>query len=450
MKIHLIAIGGAVMHNLALELQELGCQVTGSDDQIWDPTKSRLANAGLLPSQMGWFPEKITQDMDMVILGMHAKSDNPELLQAKNLNIKILSFPEFIFEHAQHKQRIVVAGSHGKTTTTAILLHVLKENQIKFDYLVGSSVSGFSNMVHLSKEAPILVAEGDEYLASPLLPVPKFLVYQPHIVVLTGIAWDHINVFESEEVYYQQFEKLLLLLPKAGTVIYNSEDSKVVNLVSRCVKPDIHYAIPYETAMFKYKSTYTEYRLAGEKGTTQLFGKHNFSNISAAWQVCRILGLSATQFIQPMINFQSPDKRMQTTVTEKNGILIQDFAHAPSKAKATVEAVSSRFEKKEVIACLELHTFSSLNTQFLPQYADSLSAAKQKIIFVNDQIVEKKGLSRLNDEVIQQAFQDNNITILRTKQALIETLKPMTNQKTVLLMMSSGDFGGLKLTDLVS
>ena len=197
MNVHLIAIGGSAMHNMAIAMHKKGFNVTGSDDEIFEPSKTRLAKLNLLPAKEGWDTNNIHKGIDAVILGMHARADNPELLKAQELGLKIYSYPEYIYEQTKDKTRIVIGGSHGKTSITAMILHVLNYHKVDCDYMVGAQLDGFDTMVKLTKEAKIAVIEGDEYLSSPIDRRPKFHLYKPNIAILSGIAWDHINVFPT-------------------------------------------------------------------------------------------------------------------------------------------------------------------------------------------------------------------------------------------------------------
>ena len=448
MKIHLVAIGGSAMHNLAIALKRNGNIVTGSDDEIYEPSRTRLAEAGLLPESYGWFPEKIDASTDIVIVGMHAKKDNPELERANQLNIQICSYPEFIFRMSNNKQRIVIAGSHGKTTITSMILHVLRVTNRSFDYLVGAQVQGFETMVRLSEEAPVMVVEGDEYLASPLDLRPKFLIYKPHIVVISGIAWDHVNVFPEEKDYVEQFVKLVQGMDKAGMIIYNDEDKYCKAIVKKYSRPDLHYLYPYSTLVYKPVNEKLEVKLEGERITVEVFGKHNVQNLHAAWKACRLLGVDIHEFSTAMMSFRGAQYRLEKVFEDTRTTIFRDFAHAPSKVKATVEAILEVYDKKQVLACLELHTFSSLNAEFLPQYKKVFKGLKKKIVFVNRHTLESKKMKPLTREDIISAFEDKEIVFIEYIEDLIKALHALRFPKTVFLMMSSGNFGGLDLKSL--
>jgi UDP-N-acetylmuramate: L-alanyl-gamma-D-glutamyl-meso-diaminopimelate ligase len=448
MRIHLIAIGGSAMHNLALALHQMGHIVTGSDDEIFEPSKSRLESAGLLPSESGWFPEKITSDIEVIVVGMHAREDNPELLKANELRIKTVSYPQFIYEHSRNKHRIVICGSHGKTTITSMIMHVMRAAGRKFDYLVGAQVEGFDTMVRLSDDAPTLIVEGDEYLAAPIQRVPKFLVYQPHMVVISGISWDHINVFPTEEQYVDQFALLLKRLDKAGMVIYNEDDVAVRSLVKKNTQAESHYLYPYSTPAVRKRDFSFEVKIENQKGVVPFFGKHNFSNMAAAWQVMKLLAMNPKTFLHHMSSFRGAAFRLQKIYEDDKNVVIKDFAHSPSKVKASVAAVAEVYDKKQIIACLELHTFSSLNKEFLKQYKKTLKAIRKKVVFVNEHTIRMKNMLPITREEIIQAFEDKDIQFVTTREELIRVLGVMHGLKNVFLMMSSGNFGGLDLAQL--
>ncbi|MCS6904393.1 MAG: Mur ligase family protein [Bacteroidia bacterium] len=449
-KIHFIAIGGSVMHSLALELKAQGWKVTGSDDEIREPARQKLAEAGLLPSYEGWNPQIITPDLDAVILGMHARSDNPELLAAQKLGLPIYSFPEFIRHQSQNKQRIVIAGSHGKTTITAMIMHVLRSLKYDFSYLVGAPVKGFEKNVHLGKDDPILLVEGDEYLASVLDPRPKFLLYQPHLVVITGIAWDHVNVFPTVQSYNEQFVQLVKSLPKAGVCIYNREDKTVKEIVLKNYNKETQYLYPYSTPPYRVRNQRAIIKLEHIKFPLKIFGKHNASNVAAAWQVCKLLGVEIQEFAKVIAQFEGAGMRLQKVFESENLIIIRDFAHAPSKVKASVDAVLQFYKNFNVIACLELHTFSSLNKSFINQYRNALKKVKNKIVLVNPNVLLLKKLPSLTRQDIQKAFNDKNLLFTQTGRELKEFIQKMIKGKSVVLLMSSGDLDGLDPTTLSS
>ncbi|HKK68858.1 MAG TPA: Mur ligase family protein, partial [Bacteroidales bacterium] len=372
MKIHFIAIGGAAMHNLAIALKEKGYMVSGSDDEVFEPSRSRLKKHGILPEKNGWFPEKIDAGIDAVILGMHARKDNPELKKALDAGVKVYSYPEYLYEQTKYKKRLVIAGSHGKTTITSMVMHVLRKQNIRFDYMVGANIEGFDTMAGLSDEAEIAVFEGDEYLSSPIDPQPKFLWYKPHAAVITGIAWDHANVFPDEHVYTQQFETFINSIMPAGNLYYYQEDKHLPlrvekNRNSICSQG---YSAPEYTTEDERVVVFYD----GNKYPVSVFGKHNMENLEAARLLCQDAGVKAEEFYRALEDFKGAARRLQRLAENKNSAVFLDFAHAPSKVKATCRALKEQYPDRKLIACLELHTFSSLNQNFLPQYAGSLES----------------------------------------------------------------------------
>ncbi len=450
MKYHLIAIGGSIMHNLAIELKGLGNHVTGSDDIIQEPALSRLKKHNLLPEELGWFPNKITNDIDIVIVGNHAKVDNPELLKAKELNLKIYSFPEFIYQHASQKQRIVVAGSHGKTTVTSMILHVLKQLNYPTDYLVGAQLEDFDTMVKLS-DAPVFVMEGDEYLTAPFDPRPKFLVYKPHLLVLTGIAWDHINVFPTEEIYLQQFDLLLKSLEKATHIVYNDLDKTVKTLIKPYQKIESLYFIPYKPLLVKKDKNQNYLQLENLLAPIQFFGEHNYANVSAAWEVCKLLAITPQEFLTAISSFKGAAKRLEILYQDQWNTIISDFAHSPSKVKASLDAVKKHFfsKKTSIIACLELHTFSSLNKNFMKNYKGVFKGFTKKIIFIDQLIVQNKNMILPTPEEVRDALGDKDIQVVYDRENLEKAILAWRTDINVFLFMSSGNFGGLDFLKLV-
>ncbi|MEM8528852.1 MAG: Mur ligase family protein [Bacteroidota bacterium] len=447
MRIHFIAIGGAVMHNLALTLHENGHHVTGSDDEIYNPSRSRLEKYGLLPEKMSWHPERITEDLDIVILGMHARKDNPELEKAQELGLPIYSYPAYIYEHSKNKKRVVVAGSHGKTTTTSMILHVLKYHQVDFDYLVGAQIEGFKLMARLS-DAPIIVMEGDEYPSSPTDLRPKIHHYSPHLAVITGIAWDHMNVFPTFENYKGQFEQFLGMMEEGGKLYYYDSDEHLQEMLEGKKTP--FGAIPYRA--FKSKIEDGQTSIQREDGTStplQIFGTHNLSNLKAAFHICHDLGISETQFFEAITSFKGAAKRLQLLREEEQMVAYLDFAHAPSKVEATIKALKAQFPERELVACLELHTFSSLNKAFLPQYAQTMNAADRALVFFSEHTLEMKRLPKITKEEVAAAFQHSNIQVFTESENLQEVLLKIQWNNKNLLMMSSGTFGGVKYRDFV-
>lgn len=446
-KIHFIAIGGSAMHNLALALQNKGYLVSGSDDEIYEPSRSRLEQAGLLPSQIGWFPEKIDKSLEAVIVGMHARKDNPELMRARELEIPVYSYAEYVYLQSIDKQRVVIAGSHGKTTITAMVMHVLAYHKRKFDYLVGAKVEGFEVMVKLSDDAPLIIIEGDEYPAAPTAPKPKFSYYKHHIGLMSGVAWDHINVYETENDYVRQFEKFADATPKGGALIYDSDDY-MANFLCEKERADVAN-IPYQAHPSKIVNG-NVFLLTKDKQEipVQVFGEHNMKNISGAKAVCERLYINETKFYEAIKSFKGAANRLETLAQNTNTHIFKDFAHAPSKVKATTRAVKSLYPQRRLVACLELHTFSSLNQSFLPHYKDTLNAADVAIVYFNPHTIAHKKLPPLSHEDIKQGFGKADLQVFDDSTALQAYLKEFNYQNTNLLLMSSGNFDNLPLKNL--
>jgi len=446
LRIHFVAIGGAAMHNLAIALHKKGYNVTGSDDEIFDPACANLAKHGLLPEEFGWYPDHITKELDAVILGMHARADNPELIRAKELGIRIFSYPEFLYDQTQDKTRVVIGGSHGKTTVTSMILFVLKKMQVNFDYMVGAQVEGFDTMVGLSDNSRIAIFEGDEYLTSPIDPRPKFHLYRPHIAVVTGIAWDHINVFPTFDNYVEQFTLFSKKIERDGKFIYFEEDPNLLKIAEN-LREDLT-AIPYKA----HPNHITEGKsfLETKYGDfpLRIFGKHNLENIQAAHMVCRQLGISDKDFYTSISEFKGAAKRLQILNESEDCTIFQDFAHSPSKLKATVSAVKEQYPKRDLIACMELHTFSSLTADFLPEYKDSMKDADEAYVYFNPKTIEHKHLASITPEQVAEAFGGKNIEIFTDSNLLLKKLHSLTYQNKNLLMMSSGNFDGINLKAL--
>lgn len=445
-RVHFIAIGGAAMHNLAIAISKKNnFLVTGSDDEIFEPSYSRLKTNDLLPDKMGWFPDRIHKGLSAVILGMHATEDNPELLRAKELGVKIFSFPEYLFQQTRSKTRIVVGGSHGKTTTTAMILFVLKQLKIDADYMVGAQIEGFENMVKLSYEARIAVFEGDEYLTSPIDRRPKFHLYKPHVAVLTGIAWDHINVFPTFSVYVEQFRQFTELMEVQGRLIYFDGDENL-NKIASNLRRDI-VSFPYNTPKHEVRNGVTY--LITKKGDVSLkvFGEHNLQNIEAARFACRQIGVTDDQFYSAITNFPGASNRLQKIAETKSAVAFKDFAHSPSKLKATVHAVKLQYADRKLVACMELHTFSSLTEEFLPQYAGSMSEADVAYVYYNPETLKHKQLKEISPEQVKIAFGGNNVEVFTDAQLLQNKLKTLNYDNSALLLMTSGNFSGLDLVE---
>ncbi len=443
MNIHLISIGGSVMHQLAIALKRKGYQISGSDDEIFEPARTNLEKEGILPAVIGWNPEKISTELDAVILGMHAKADNPELLKAKELNIPIYSFPEYIYKESLNKTRIVVGGSHGKTTTTSMIMHVLKHAGKDFDYLVGARLEGFDQSVKVT-DAAYIVCEGDEYPASIVEKRPKFHFLFPHIAVLTGIAWDHINIFPTFENYVAQFQILIGKIKSGGHLIYNETDDVLNDLVKKTRRDDLYYH-PYSVPPHTITAGKTTMSIEGAEVPLKVFGNHNLMNAQAAWLVCKQLTISATQFGNAIRSFTGAAKRLELVAQNDSTIIYKDFAHAPSKVKATMEAVKAQFPGKKLVAVLELHTYSSLNETFMQEYKDVMAPADEAAVFFSKHALELKRLPELKKEVVQQGFHSSNLTICNTKEELEKWLNDQKFANTVLLFMSSGNYDGLNI-----
>jgi UDP-N-acetylmuramate: L-alanyl-gamma-D-glutamyl-meso-diaminopimelate ligase len=447
-RVHFIAIGGAVMHNLAIALQKKGYKVTGSDDEIFEPSKSRLAAYGLLPQQFGWDPSRINTDIDTVILGMHAKADNPELIRAKELGLKIMSFPEYLYEQTKNKKRIVVAGSHGKTTTTAMIMHVLRESGKKFDYMVGSSVDGYETMTGLSEDSEIAVFEGDEYLTSPLDRRPKFHLYMPDVAVITGIAWDHMNVFPTFNNYIQQFMIFAGMISQGGTFIFFSEDPELKKIAEN-VRADIR-KIPYAT--HGYFQNKTGFYAATHNRVVPLliFGEHNLQNLAAAKEACVAAGISEDLFYTAIQTFSGTARRLQKILENDRGTVYLDFAHAPSKVRATISAVAERYPGREIVACLELHTYSSLNAEFLEQYAGTMDRAGVPFVYFNPHAVQMKKLEMISPEMIMTSFSNRALKVFDDSASMFSEVRRLKLKHPVYLLMSSGDFDETDIPGLAS
>lgn len=444
-RIHFIAIGGSVMHNLAIALKNQGHTVTGSDDEIFEPSRSALDKNGLLPKSEGWNPTLLDNSIDAVILGMHAKKDNPELLKAQQLGLKIYSFPEYIYNHSVDKQRVIIAGSHGKTTITGIVVHVLNFYNRSFDYVIGARIKGVDNPVKLS-DAPLIVIEGDEYLCSALDPTPKFLRYQHHIGLISGVAWDHANVFPTEEEYLKQFDKFADQTPKSGILIFCDSDP-MVSVVGNKQRADV-ISVPYKAHSHALENG-QEYLTNGkERIPIKIFGNHNLQNINGAKELLKKIGISSEQFYKAISSFEGAAGRLEKVKESRSTVVFKDYAHAPSKVKASVRAVKELYPTRDVVACLELHTFSSLNKSYLPQYKDSLKGINQAIVFFNPEKVKAKNLEPLTEADIKAAFGSNNLTVFDDAAKLEAFLAAQPWDNKNLLMMSSGNFAGFNIQTL--
>lgn len=446
MRVHFIAIGGSAMHNLAIALHRKGYIITGSDDEIFDPAKSRLEKLGMLPDEIGWFPSRISNELDAVILGMHAKEDNPELQKARELGLKIYSYPEFLYEQAKDKTRVVIGGSHGKTTITAMILHVLKETGVDADYMVGAQLEGFDVMVKLSHEAKFMVIEGDEYLTSALDKRPKFHVYQPDIALISGIAWDHVNVFPTLDFYIEQFRIFTKMIPAGGSLVYCAED-EIVKQVSQSAGEGVILK-PYFFSEFYVQNGITFISHENNKTELKIFGRHNMQNLEGARLVCESIGVSSQDFYKAIASFSGASKRLELIAKDETRAIYKDFAHSPSKLKATINAVKEQFPQRKLIACMELHTYSSLNTEFMKEYRNTMNQADVAIVFYSKHALEIKRLPLFTVEEVKGAFANENLHVLNNSQELQTLLESAFTNESSLLMMSSGNFDGLKL-DLI-
>ncbi|HYK76693.1 MAG TPA: Mur ligase family protein [Daejeonella sp.] len=446
MRVHFIAVGGSAMHNLAIALKKKGYQVSGSDDVIFEPSKSRLAKYGILPEQQGWDPARIDKDIDAVILGMHAREDNPELLEAQKLGLKIYSYPEYIYEQSKDKLRIVIGGSHGKTTITSMILHVLNYYGRNFDYLVGAQLEGFETMVKITQDAPIIVIEGDEYLASPIDRRPKFHLYQANVAVLSGIAWDHINVFPTFDNYLEQFQVFLQTIKPGGTIIYCEDDPVLKDMV--CHSDLELHKKPYSVPSYKIDKGVTKLLNFGQETPLRIFGTHNLLNLNAAWLVLQELGFSYEEFLNAIKTFKGAARRLELLGKNDDTAIYKDFAHSPSKLKATIQAVKNQFPDRELVAVIELHTFSSLNKNFLEEYAGTMEEADDAIVFIDKTIFLQKRLEPYEESFVKKAFADENVKFFNNVEILERFLSYLNYKGKNLLLMSSGNFGGMDLKKL--
>ena len=445
MNVHFIAIGGSAMHNLAIALSRKGINVTGSDDEIFEPSKTRLEKQGILPKSIGWNSKLITIDLDAVILGMHAREDNPELLKAKELNIPIFSYPEYLFEQSKDKIRVVIGGSHGKTTITSMILHVINELGLNVDYMVGAQLEGYDCMVKLTEDAPIMLLEGDEYLSSPIDRRPKFHLYKPNIAILSGIAWDHINVFPTFDNYVEQFDIFCQQIENDGVLIYNTEDIEVEKLGNKytgSIK-----TIGYQTPNYDVTETGTRLYFDKKYYDLQIFGGHNLQNLMGAMRVGEAIGINPHTFFQAITSFTGAGKRLQKVVENKSFTMFKDFAHSPSKLKATTTAVKEQFKNRKVIACMELHTFSSLKKEFLPHYKETMDKADEALVYFNHEVVKHKKLDPITEEMVLDAF-GGKVKVMSQTSDVLNYIKNKNWNDSVLLMMSSGTFDGINYEKL--
>ena len=446
MRTHFIAIGGAAMHNLALALHNKGYQVTGSDDAIFEPSKSRLENKGLLPKEFGWFPIKITSNIEAIILGMHAKADNPELLKAQELGLKIYSYPEFLYEQSKNKTRVVIGGSHGKTTITSMILHVMHYHNIEVDYMVGAQLEGFETMVHLTHENDFIVLEGDEYLSSPIDRRPKFHLYQPNIALLSGIAWDHINVFPTFENYVEQFEIFVNQITKGGILVYNEEDETVKKVAEETT--NTIRRLPYQTPSYRVEDGTTLLDTPEGPMPIEVFGAHNLNNLAGAKWICQNMGVDEADFYQAIASFKGASKRLEKIAEGKGKVAYKDFAHSPSKVSATTTAVKAQYPNRKLVACLELHTYSSLNAEFLKEYEGALDAADVAVVFYSPDAVKIKQLEEVSYDQIASSFKRDDLIIYTNPAEFKDFLFNYDLDNSALLLMSSGNYGGLNFDEV--
>jgi len=446
MNIHFISVGGSAMHNLAIALSKKGFTITGSDDLIHEPSKSRLKKHGLLPNDFGWFPEKIASDLDVIILGMHAKKDNPELLKAQELGLKIYSYPEFLFEQSKDKTRVVIGGSHGKTTITAMILHVMHYHDKEVDFMVGAQLEGFETMVHLTEENDFMLLEGDEYLSSPIDRRPKFHLYKPNIALLSGIAWDHINVFPTFENYLEQFKIFIDLITNGGILVYNDEDVIVKQLVEESTSTIKKYS--YKTPGYFIQNGITYLQTEEGDLPLEIFGKHNLQNLAGAKWICQHMGIDEDDFYEAIVSFKGASKRLEKIAENNSTVIFKDFAHSPSKVTATTKAVKEQYSERTILACLELHTYSSLNAKFLSEYKGALDSADKAVVFYSPNAVKIKQLDEVTKEQIANAFEREDLIIYTNPQEFKEFLFSQNLKNTALLLMSSGNYGGLDFDEV--
>jgi len=446
MRVHFIAIGGSVMHNLAIALANKGYLVSGSDDYIYEPSRTNLANKGLLPEKLGWHPENITEDINAIVLGMHAKADNPELLRAQELGLQIYSYPAYIYEQSKDKTRVVIGGSHGKTTITSMVMHILKTVGRDFDYVVGAKLEGFDTMVKITQDAPLIVIEGDEYLASAIDRQPKFLLYHANIALISGIAWDHINVFPTYDEYVRQFELFIESIEHKGTLVYNKDDKEVQKLVSNNNSNINKHG--YKLPVFTINKGISYLKTTKGDVQLQVFGKHNLSNLSGAFTVCEWLGISKEDCYRAIGTFKGAARRLEYVADAAGSVVYKDFAHSPSKVKASIDAVKEQYPEAKLVAIVELHTFSSLNEAFLQEYRHTMDHADEAVIFIDENSFRQKNMKPIHEETIKRAFGRDDAIYFNDARLLEAYIADMESKGKNLLFMSSGNFGGLNLVNL--
>ncbi len=446
MKVHFIAIGGSAMHNLAIALHNKGYLVTGSDDVIFEPSKSRLKNKGLLPETFGWFTNKIHTDIDAVVLGMHAKADNPELLKAQELGLKIYSYPEFLYEQSKHKTRVVIGGSHGKTTITSMILHVMNYHDKDVDFMVGAQLEGFDVMVKLTETNDFIVLEGDEYLSSAIDRRPKFHLYKPNIALLSGIAWDHINVFPTYENYLEQFKIFVNSITNGGSISYNEDDADLKHLIEN--SENLIRKFPYTTPNYRIENGETLIETPEGDMPIEVFGAHNLNNLAGAKWICQHMGIDEDDFYQAISTFKGASKRLEKIAENTTSVAYKDFAHSPSKVSATTQAVKEQYPNKTLFACLELHTYSSLNATFLNEYQNALNKADIAVVFYSPNAVKIKSLEEVSEQQIKNAFKRDDLIVYTNPDEFKQFLFQQKFDNTALLLMSSGNYGGLDFNDI--
>jgi UDP-N-acetylmuramate: L-alanyl-gamma-D-glutamyl-meso-diaminopimelate ligase len=440
MNVHFIAIGGSAMHNLAIALSRKGADVTGSDDEIFEPSRTRLEKQGILPLSIGWDAKRISSELNAVIVGMHAREDNPELIKAKELNIPIYSYPEYLFEQSKNKTRVVIGGSHGKTTITSMLLHVVNELGMNVDYMVGAQLEGYDCMVKLTEDAPVMILEGDEYLSSPIDRRPKFHLYRPNLAIISGIAWDHINVFPTFDNYVDQFDIFCSLIEPNGTLIYNTEDEEV-NKLGEKYAASLN-AIPYKTPTYEVAENGTRLFFDDEIFNLKIFGGHNLQNLMGAMRLGEAIGIEPKEFFRAVQSFTGAGKRLQKVAEKGAFTMFKDFAHSPSKLKATTKAVKEQFAERHVVACMELHTFSSLKKAFLPHYKDAMKMADEAVVYFSPEVVKHKKLDPISKELVAEGF-GGNVVVMNETEEVLQFIRSKKWNNSVLLMMSSGNFDGI-------
>ena len=440
MNVHFIAIGGSAMHNLAIALSRKGANVTGSDDEIFEPSRTRLEKQGILPASIGWDATRISSELDAVILGMHAREDNPELIKAKELSIPIYSYPEYLYEQSKNKTRVVIGGSHGKTTITSMLLHVINELGMNVDYMVGAQLEGYDCMVKLTEDAPVMILEGDEYLSSPIDRRPKFHLYRPNVAIISGIAWDHINVFPTFDNYVEQFDIFCSLIEPNGTLIYNTEDEEVNKLGEKYAST--LKAIPYKTPTYEVAEDGTRLFFDDEIFNLKIFGGHNLQNLMGAMRLGEAIGIEPKVFFRAVQSFTGAGKRLQKVAEKGAFTMFKDFAHSPSKLKATTKAVKEQFAERHVVACMELHTFSSLKKEFLPHYKDAMKMADEAVVYYSPEVVKHKKLEPISKELVAEGF-GGNVLVMNETEEVLQFIRSKKWDNSVLLMMSSGNFDGI-------